>query len=1156
MKSNENYAALGFSLPTGVPVPRADITVSLPTAVTSRVFGDGLSEALLLIDEPGASGTGGATGPGTTLPQTLCSGGALGAGPGGCETYLNSTATYSRASKCLTFTGGLCTSFGETPNVFQGVVNSNQVVFTGVPVLAPVTSGYARVFQITNVRVNAAQFAPIAVQGATAILATVTIAAPVTLVNPVQTTAFLFDALQPTAVRNATNTADGSGISLQQCATTSLQPGAVLRFPERTAASFKTRVAPAGSLSGAGTPLNSVVTVSSFSQNVPGFIYAGSESNLLFPVTGGTAGLADFGTRLKATFLNVPAGVEIYVSTTNINPLGNTGVNPSSGTDLTFLDAAVASGNLSASAAIKMLAGLVTSETAVAAPGSALPLRAATNTASNVRLFGPLPVAGNGTATAVWELLLADPTHLESAEFAVFYRQTGAPPLAPAGTVALSLGPTYTSYGNGTLIPGWTPPSAATNLVTVSACPAVTVSATSSANPSSYGQALVLTATVTGASGTVTFRDGATALGTVTISGGKAILTTAALATGSHAITATVNTDPAVTSSPLTQVVNKASTATSVNAAGGSANATQGVMFSATVTSSGGVPSGMVTFRDGATVLGTALLDSTGTARLFGVALPIGSHSITATYPGDGNFTGSASGAQGFSVNALSSSVSTPVLRSGTPAPGASLTFAATVSGDGPPLTGMVTFQDGGRTLGASPMDGSGTATVTATLGAGTHSITASYSGDVMRSGSTSGALVLTIQAAPTVTLTSSANPAEVGAAITLTASVTGAAGSPIPTGTVTFHEGSVTLGSGALDGSGKAVLTTASGLTAGEHSITAAYGGDGNYEAATSAALALRVARSASTTALLASSRNGSWGLTAVVTGAVGTAPSGTVRFQDVTAGQTLGMATLANGMASLALTGALPVGHMLQAVYEGDTRFEGSSSATQQIVGATNGFSFTTELVPDGMASIFGAGLTGEPASATGMPLPATLGGVTVRIVDASGKSYAAGLYYVSAGQVNFVVPADVPLGPARLEIATAGGTWTVDVTVTRSGPALASANGSGSGAAAAHVIRLHRDGTQEAPAAVSTGAIAWGTDGDRLFLVLYGTGLRHAASPVSCSLNGAPAATLYAGAHGTYPGLDQVNLEIPAGLRGTVAVRCSADGTMSNAVTVMLQ
>jgi len=77
------------------------------------------------------------------------------------------------------------------------------------------------------------------------------------------------------------------------------------------------------------------------------------------------------------------------------------------------------------------------------------------------------------------------------------------------------------------------------------------------------------------------------------------------------------------------------------------------------------------------------------------------------------------------------------------------------------------------------------------------------------------------------------------GTSVTLTATVTGS-GSTAPTGTVTFLDGTATLGTGSLS-SGKATYTTTA-LSTAAHSITASYGGDGNYSASTSAAVSVTV--------------------------------------------------------------------------------------------------------------------------------------------------------------------------------------------------------------------------------------------------------------------------------------------------------------------------
>ena len=84
---------------------------------------------------------------------------------------------------------------------------------------------------------------------------------------------------------------------------------------------------PDSQYSGAGTNTGGPVSATGFTQNIPAQILPGSESGFILPIGGNnTAGLADFGTRLKATFNNVPTGINMFVSTTNINPLGNINV--------------------------------------------------------------------------------------------------------------------------------------------------------------------------------------------------------------------------------------------------------------------------------------------------------------------------------------------------------------------------------------------------------------------------------------------------------------------------------------------------------------------------------------------------------------------------------------------------------------------------------------------------------------------------------------------------------------------------------------------------------------------------------------------------------------------------------------------------------------
>lgn len=463
----------GLAPAQGSLVPTANITVALNnTIVTSRILqsSTNLSEALLLIDEPG---TATSTGAGTTLPQVLC-GGTVGAGPGGCVTYADvATAGVSRASTCSAVSNGVCTSFSgsTTPNVFQGIVQGNQVIFNGIPILAPVTAGAARVFRITNVRGNAAQLANLSgtFQGQTPIQASITISNVVLLQNPLQTVAYLFNGLAGTSVRNAANDGGGTSISIAQCGTAGITRGATLRFTEGFANAFKTRVAPTATYSGAATPAGSIQAVGTFSQNVPGTIYNGSESGFIFPIGSANAGLADFGTRLKAVFNNIPANVNIYVSTTNINSNGQNG-----GTAPLATNTSV--NNVPVNTTSSLLAGLVVGETAGASTlGSFLPLQPGNANSGGFSIFGPLQVDPNGTAVAVWEILTTNPAQAELADFAVFYSFAGdpannRPPTSPAGTVTMSFAPTFTSPTASSLIPRFTPAINTPTLVTVNLC--------------------------------------------------------------------------------------------------------------------------------------------------------------------------------------------------------------------------------------------------------------------------------------------------------------------------------------------------------------------------------------------------------------------------------------------------------------------------------------------------------------------------------------------------------------------------------------------------------------------------------------------------------------------------------------------------------------
>ena len=162
---------------------------------------------------------------------------------------------------------------------------------------------------------------------------------------------------------------------------------------------------------------------------------------------------------------------------------------------------------------------------------------------------------------------------------------------------------------------------------------------------------------------------------------------------------------------------------------------------------------------------------------------------------------------------------------------GQRVTLTATVTSAAGVPTGTVTFRDGTTVLGTAPVNAAGQATLAVSLGVGNHALTASFAGTGGFADSTSAVAAVTVnRAATTVALGSSVNPAATGQAVTFTATVAAVApGAGTPTGTVTFKDGNVILGTVAVGAGGTATFTT-SFAAAGGHVITAVYSGDPNF--------------------------------------------------------------------------------------------------------------------------------------------------------------------------------------------------------------------------------------------------------------------------------------------------------------------------------------
>lgn len=468
-----------------------------------------------------------------------------------------------------------------------------------------------------------------------------------------------------------------------------------------------------------------------------------------------------------------------------------------------------------------------------------------------------------------------------------------------------------------------------------------TTEVVSSINPSVFGQVLTLAATVNSSSGTPTgtveFFDGSTALGDATLVNGSTTLSISSLATGSHSITAVYQGSLKFNSSAsaqLNQVVDTATTTTSLASSSNPVLIHARVKYTATVTGQyGGPATGTVTFQDAGATIATATLASN--RAVFSTSyISTGAHAMTTTYSGDANNTGSVSATLTEQVNGYPSK--TIVKTSSSPSlVGQPVTFTATVSSiygtipDGE----LVAFYDGSTPLGSVALANGVAVYTTSSLSAKTHTIKATYAGDATFAPST-GWVTQVVNLYPTSTvLISSLNPSTYGQKVTWTATVT-FSGSITPTGKVYFTWSGHTIGSATLNSSGVATFTR-SNLNADSYPLTAVYGGDATNLGSTSAVLNQVVLQTTSSATISSSLNPSAQGqavtFTAKVTSPTVT-PTGPVTFQ---AGTTvLGTVQLSGGKASYT-TASLPAGSaVIKVTYNGDSNIKGSSAAVTQVV------------------------------------------------------------------------------------------------------------------------------------------------------------------------------------------------------------------------------
>ena len=359
---------------------------------------------------------------------------------------------------------------------------------------------------------------------------------------------------------------------------------------------------------------------------------------------------------------------------------------------------------------------------------------------------------------------------------------------------------------------------------------------------------------------------------------------------------------------------------------------------------------------------------------------------------------------------------------------GQAVTFTATVQSYNGVPTGTVTFSDGSASIGTGSVSGTTATFSTTSLNAATHTIMAVYGGDNNFTGSTPATVLQTVfQTHSTTSLAFSLNPSTTGQTVTFTATVVANnPGSGIATGTITFEDGSMSIGTGLL------VASTAtfsdSSLTQGNHQISAVFVGDSNFVGSISPTLtqtvnivSLRVSTFTQTAT----------GFTAIFNRAlnVGTVSSPVLNLYDNSSG-TLGPADVTLvGTATGSITGSLvvdPTATQITFIETGQSGVLGlaapctlfgvlpNDTYTVTLRSATNGFKDTNGNLLDGNADGTQGGdyvttfVVNNPSNSVTVTLPDFARGagqlVNVPNTDAADNTFSNGLPLRLYNGINF--------------------------------------------------------------------------------------------------------------------------------------------------------
>jgi uncharacterized protein (TIGR03437 family) len=288
----------------------------------------------------------------------------------------------------------------------------------------------------------------------------------------------------------------------------------------------------------------------------------------------------------------------------------------------------------------------------------------------------------------------------------------------------------------------------------------------------------------------------------------------------------------------------------------------------------------------------------------------------------------------------------------------------------------------------------------------------------------------------------------------------------------------------------------------------------------------------------------------------APGSQESIAVRFSPVAAGSQTGTLTFAtNDPARANIT----------------IQLAGNGGGTVRSLASVSAASFSgPTLASEAIVAAFGQNLATRLEVATTLPLPTSLAGTTVKVRDSAGVERNAPLFFVSPGQVNYLIPANTAVGSATITTTSGDGTVSTGaVNIAPFAPGLFTANANGQGVASAVALRVRTNGTQvfEAISRFDSGQnrfvpvpIDLGPEGEQVFLILFGTGIRFHGNlqSVSAKLDNLVSEVAFAGPQGGFEGLDQVNLRLSRTLigRGEIDLILTVDVKTANTVRVHIR